>query len=301
MSNKKFSIQITTKNRLDDLKITLKSIEVLLEHKNVECVICDDGSSDDTSNFIKHYYPNINLHSFSSSQGYLVRRNFMLNNSKSDYAISLDDDAYFLSEKVLETIEGYFNENLLCALLAFRIYWNRNQPDIIFDNTTAYVASGFVGCGHVWRLDAWRQLPDYPEWFRFYGEEHFMSYQLFKYGRQIIYTPEILIHHMVDLKARKKHKDFLNRQRYSLAAGWFTMFLCYPKRQIYRYFVYSLWSQIKRKTLKGNWVATLAIILALFDLFLNSFKFFTNRFRLNLTQFKQYNEIKSSVIYWEPN
>lgn len=301
MCDKKFAIHITTKNRLEELKITLKSIADLIDAENVECVICDDGSTDGTSIYVREYYPKVKLYTFEISSGYLVQRNFMLNNSNADYAISLDDDAYFLSDNILEIIKSNFQNYPKCALLAFRIYWGLKPPESTFDSSAAYITNGFVGCGHVWKIDVWRQLPDYLEWFRFYGEEQFMSYQLFKHGWQIMYTPEILVHHMVDLKARKKHKDFLNRQRYSLAAGWFTIFLCYPKRQLFKYFTYSLWSQIKRKTLKGNWLSSLAIILALFDLFINSNKFLTNRFRLNLQQFKQFNKIDGSVVYWEPN
>jgi hypothetical protein len=29
------------------------------------------------------------------------------------------------------------------------------------------VLQSFVGCGHVWRMDAWRTIENYPEWFIF--------------------------------------------------------------------------------------------------------------------------------------
>ena len=56
-----FSILITTKNRIEDLKYTLLKINHLIQNENVECIICDDGSTDGTSNFIIEKYPKILL------------------------------------------------------------------------------------------------------------------------------------------------------------------------------------------------------------------------------------------------
>ena len=56
-----FSILITTKNRKDDLAFTLSKIKYLLDRKDVVFIICDDGSNDGTSNFLKIAYPNIQL------------------------------------------------------------------------------------------------------------------------------------------------------------------------------------------------------------------------------------------------
>jgi hypothetical protein len=52
------------------------------------------------------------------------------------------------------------------------------------------VLQSFVGCGHVWRMDAWRTIENYPEWFYFYGEEDFASYLLFKKIGSLITCPK---------------------------------------------------------------------------------------------------------------
>ena len=59
--SKKFSILITTKNRLEDLIFTLQKIQHLLDREDLECLICDDGSTDETAIFIKENYPEIYL------------------------------------------------------------------------------------------------------------------------------------------------------------------------------------------------------------------------------------------------
>ena len=51
VSQHTFSILITTKNRKSDLSFTLEKIKYLLEREDVDCIICDDGSSDGTAFF----------------------------------------------------------------------------------------------------------------------------------------------------------------------------------------------------------------------------------------------------------
>jgi glycosyltransferase involved in cell wall biosynthesis len=53
MSVPKFSILITTKDRLSDLQYTLIKIQNLLDRSDVECIMYDDGSIDGTSKYLK--------------------------------------------------------------------------------------------------------------------------------------------------------------------------------------------------------------------------------------------------------
>ena len=53
--NIKFTILITTKNRLEDLIVTLLKINYLLLRDDVACTICDDGSTDGTSSILEGY------------------------------------------------------------------------------------------------------------------------------------------------------------------------------------------------------------------------------------------------------
>ena len=203
-----FSILISTKNRLEDLKITLQKISHLLQRDDVECIIYDDGSTDNTSEFLKEKHQNIQLLTNKKSKGYIYNRNYLLNNCKGKYAISLDDDSNFITENCLEIIEEHFKVNENCGVIACRIFWSKEEPLIIHTNEVVQKVSGFVGCGHIWNIDAWKKIPNYPEWFEFYGEEDFASLQLVKKGLEIHYLPEILVQHRVNVSARKKDKDY---------------------------------------------------------------------------------------------
>lgn len=297
---KKFSILITTKNRLEDLGFTLKKIQNLIDNHVVECVVFDDGSNDGTSNYIRQNYPQIILHSNKTSKGYLYCRNKMLNESKADFAISLDDDAHFITENPLEIIEDFFNRNPKAGLLGFRIFWSKEEPDSEFSNDSSIQMKSYVGCGHVWRMSAWRDIPNYPEWFVFYGEENFASYQLFKKNWEIYYLPKVLVNHRVDIKSRRNDKDYGIRLQRSLRSGWYLYFLFYPVSVIPKKLIYSIWIQFKLKVFKGDFKALTGILLAVLDLFFSIPKIIKNSNRLSLKEYQEYQKIEETRIYWTP-
>lgn len=300
VSSPKFSILITTKNRKEDLAFTLRKIKYLLDNDDVVCLICDDGSTDDTASFLQTTYPDIQLIRNKKSQGLIYSRNRLLNMAATEYAISLDDDAHFITENPLESIAKHFEQNTTCGLIALRIFWGMESPNEILSNEEITRVKGFVGCAHAWRMKAWHDIPNYPEWFVFYGEEDFAAYQLFKKNWEIHYLPEVLVQHRVDIKARKNDKDYRLRLRRSLRSGWYLYMMFYPWREIPRRFTYTLWMQIKNKVLKGDWKATLAIFQALGDLFINLPRLLYKSNRLTTKEFKAYSKLPETKIYWTP-
>lgn len=300
MSNPTFSILITTKNRKDELAFTLSKINYLINDNDIEFTVFDDGSIDGTYEFVKSNFPLIKIHRNPISKGYLFCRNKMLNETKATYAISLDDDAHFVTHNPLESIANHFEQNPACGLIALRIFWGLESPKNTVSNEKTARVKGFVGCGHVWRMEAWKSIPNYPEWFVFYGEEDFAAYQLFKKSWEIHYLPDVLVNHRVDVKARKNNTDYVFRLRRSLRSGWYLYVLFYPWHEIPRRFGYTLWMQIKNKVLKGDWKATLAIMQAMGDLIINLPRLLKHSNRLTQKEFQAYKELPDTKLYWEP-
>lgn len=297
---KTFSILITTKDRIEELKFTLQKITHLIEREDVESIICNDGSSDQISAFVKKNYPKIKLIEHKNSKGLIASRNELLAITNAKYAITLDDDANIMSKKPLEEIEQFFKHNPNCAVIAFRIFWGKKLPNNLNHQLTKKRVKGFVGCGHVWRMDAWRTIPNYPGWFVFYGEEDFAAFQLLKKGWEIYYVPKILVHHRVDLKARKNDKDYRLRLRRSLRSGWYLYFLFYPWKLIPKKFLYTLWIQLKKKVFKGDWKALFAIMQAMGDVLINLPKLLSNSNKLNEKEFREYSKLPNAKVYWTP-
>lgn len=297
MTNKKFSILITTKNRKTDLAFTLNKINYLIENDCVECIVFDDGSSDRTYEFVVANYPKIKIERNLVSKGYLFCRNKMLNETQAEYAISLDDDAHFVTDYPLDIISNYFDKNPSCGMIALRIFWGMILPTDTTTDEMSQRVKGYVGCGHVWRISAWKAIPNYPTWFKFYGEENFASYHLFKKKWEVHYLPTVLVHHRVNLKLRKKNADYIIRLRSSLRSGWYLFFLFYPLQKIPIKIIYSIWIQMKLKVFKGD---LKALILAMVDLICALFKIIKNSCRFTKEEFITYQQLEDTKVYWKP-
>ncbi|MFD2909783.1 glycosyltransferase family 2 protein [Flavobacterium ardleyense] len=298
--SRSFSLLITTKNRLEALKITLHKIDFLLQREDVECLLYDDGSTDGTVKFIETNYPYIKLFKNKTSLGLIHNRNVLLNQCKGDYAISLDDDAHFLSDYVVENIVAYFEAHPNCGVIACRVFWGYEMPLEIQTNELPTRVKGFVGCAHVWNLIAWHDIPNYPEWFVFYGEEDFASFQLFKKQWEVHYVPQLLVQHRVEVKSRKNDKDYAQRQRRSFRSGWYLYFLFYPWNSIPKKIAYTLWMQLKTKIFKRDIRAAKGLGLAILDVIVNFPRLMKESNRITSKEMENYNNLVPTKIYWNP-
>lgn len=300
MTNPTFSILITTKDRKNDLAFTLEKIEHLLARKGVVCIICDDGSSDGTDVFIKAKYPDIQFIQNKTSKGLIYSRNRLLALVETEFAVSIDDDLHFITENPLEVISDFFYKNTKVGVVGFRIYWDTSEPKTTISNEQSSRMQSFAGGAHAFRMSAWFDIPNYPDWFIFYGEENFASYHLFKKKWEVYYLPDVLVNHRVDLKSRKKNIDYVLRLRRSLRASWYLFFLFYPLSIIPRKMGYSIWMQLKLKVAKGEFIVLWAILLALMDLALSMPKIIKKSCRLTMKEYAEYNKIDATKIYWKP-
>lgn len=295
-----FSILITTKNRKKDLAFTLDKIKHLLDRNDVSCMICDDGSTDGTASFLQTNYPEIQLIQNLKSQGLIYSRNRLLSLVRTEFAISIDDDLHFITQNPLEIISDFFNKNPKVGVVGFRLFWSKSEPISTVTIEKSIPMKSYAGGAHAFRIEAWRDIPDYPAWFVFYGEEEFASFNLFKKNWKIQYLPEVLVHHRVDVKSRKSNDDYVIRTRRALRAGWYLFFMFYPIKNIPRKMIYSLWIQFKLKVFKGDFKALQAIVLALVDLVWNMPRVLKNSNRLTEKEYKDYGKLPEAKIYWQP-
>jgi glycosyltransferase involved in cell wall biosynthesis len=296
-----FAIHISTKNRKKDLLYTLTQLQSLMDREDVEVVVFDDGSTDQTFEAVSDGFLKVKLLRNEKTKGYLYCRNQMLNQTRADYAISLDDDAHFLTDGPLEQIQSYFDQNQNCGLIAFRLFWNLEPPKNIQTHELPCQVQAYVGCGHVWRMSSWRDIPNYPEWFEFYGEENIASMHLFKKGWQVHYLPQVLVHHRVDLKKRtQSNNDFAFRYRRSIRSGWYSFLLFFPKPIDLRLVAYSIRTQFQTKIFKGDFKVIIPLFLAVIDLLLAVPKIIKQQNKLSLQEYQKYHKLKADNIYWEP-
>ncbi|MCQ2964934.1 MAG: glycosyltransferase family 2 protein [archaeon] len=123
----KFSIIIAAYNSQEYIKKAIDSIvsQSIGFKDNVEIIIVNDGSYDNTIEIVNEYiekYPNnIRLINNSTNLGVSASRNLGINESKGEFISFLDSDDY-ISNKTLDTVLKTFNNNLDIDLIAIPIY-----------------------------------------------------------------------------------------------------------------------------------------------------------------------------------
>ncbi|CAI0795848.1 Chondroitin polymerase [Serratia grimesii] len=110
MNNPLISVYIPTHNRSEMLKRAVFSV-LNQTYKNVEIIICDDGSSDNTEEVVtslREKYPNIKYLKNETPKGACAARNLGIFSAKGEFVTGLDDDDEFFEER-LEQLHDFFS------------------------------------------------------------------------------------------------------------------------------------------------------------------------------------------------
>ncbi len=195
----KVLIGITTHNRAD---ILMKSIESALaqDYPEKEVAVFDDASTDDTP-LLKERFPNVRWYRAETNEGYLAARNQMMRETDADFYFSLDDDAWFLrGDEVSDGVE-LMNQRPEVAALAYDIL-TPGRPDETKRAAPVHTHM-FIGCGHLLRLSAVREVGYYTPNPGFYGsEEKDLCVQLLDRGYEIMFLPGVHVWHDKSEQAR---------------------------------------------------------------------------------------------------
>lgn len=134
------SIVIPTFNRSVLIKDTLNSV-LKQTYAHWECIIVDDGSTDDTSNVVNDFIKNDKRMKFYRRPNNIPKgpngsRNYGIEMSHGDYIISLDSDDWLLENHIEEKIEVVRDNQDLDAILSKTIMVNDDKEIIKRENRT---------------------------------------------------------------------------------------------------------------------------------------------------------------------
>jgi glycosyltransferase involved in cell wall biosynthesis len=193
------SIGITTHNRSEALRKALRSASSQT-WPNKEIFVIDDASVDATRE-VKREYPSVTWERNEKSRGCRENRNTMMRQSAFDYFVSLDDDAWFLKGDEIEVAVQLMESDLTIGAVAFDILSKSNPYE--HERETPRPVPVFIGCGHVIRLSAARELNYYAKLPCDYGgEEKEFCLRLLSAGYKTIKMPGVHVWHDEEWNAR---------------------------------------------------------------------------------------------------
>lgn len=216
------SIGITTKNRWQDLEITLAKIkEIGLE--SLPMIIFDDASDQTCTFDVASLSSQIQFNRFTESKGLIVRRNQIAQSIQTKYYLSLDDDSYPVSGSLQAAVDfAESQDDLLC--LSFPIYnpTLSEYQNHSLNTKKPYPVKCFVGCGHLLHKEKFLQLGGYREELIHQGEEMEIAARAFQRNWYCYHFPDFLIHHTASNVGRNWHRmDFYGARNNVLWNDWF--------------------------------------------------------------------------------
>jgi GT2 family glycosyltransferase len=223
------AILIVTRNRPEELVITLDKLSCLLDLSLHEVLVFIDGCKQ-TESLIAQY-PWVYWECSAISLGASPARNALYKKAKGTVFIGLDDDAHPLSPDFIAQTQSVFCKDEKIGIIAFQevrgVFLNDQEAlQMAAPKIERYLTNDFVGCGFAIKREVYNQTNGFPVWIDIYGEESCLGIEVLDLGYEIYYDNTIVVNHRVD-----------RLQRINLGRNYFR-FEKQLKNTIYYYLVY---------------------------------------------------------------
>lgn len=197
-------VGIVTHNRAGILPKAIQSV-LSQTYPNLEVAVFDDGSDDGTA-ALRSEFPTLQWYRSEAASGYMQGRNQLMRTASADYYLSLDDDAWFVSDDEIMVAIDHLEANPTVAAVAFDILSpDRPQPVVRAEPRSSAM---FIGCGHVVRISALRETGLYTPSPGLYGsEEKDLCLRLLDLKWDIHLLPGVHVWHDNSMVARNQLKQ----------------------------------------------------------------------------------------------
>jgi len=188
-------ITIATHNRREELARTLGQL-ARLDPPPDEILVCADGCSDGTADFVRENHPQIRLVVHETAQGSIPSRNELAEACAGDVFVSLDDDSYPLDTDFIARVREAFVQAPRLAVLSFAQRSDEFPASLSATDfgQPAFVAS-YANSGAAIRREAFVALGGYPDFFFHAYEEPDFALRCASAGWQVRYEPGLLVRH----------------------------------------------------------------------------------------------------------
>jgi GT2 family glycosyltransferase len=180
----------------------VKSIQSALDqdYANKEVAVFDDASTDSTP-LLRDGFPQVRWQRVEKNVGYLAARNQLMRETDADLYFSLDDDAWFVRGDEISVGVAFMASQNEIAAVAYDILSPDSPKER--DRSAPYTTHCFVGCGHLLRLSAVKEVNFYTPNPGHYGaEEKDLCLKLLDRGHELVYLPGVHVWHAKSEQAR---------------------------------------------------------------------------------------------------
>jgi glycosyltransferase involved in cell wall biosynthesis len=181
------TVVITSKDRKEELRVAVES--AVNQTANIEVLVIDDGSSDGTAEMIRSEFPSVRFYRKESSAGLVVRRNQAAELARAPILISIDDDAEFSTDHVVEQVLPYFQDDRVGAV-GIPFIDVKVDPDRVSqkapDASSLHALFSYIGTAHAIRKDLFLQLGGYRGFFIHQNEEIDFCIRMLDAGKIVV-------------------------------------------------------------------------------------------------------------------
>ncbi len=189
------AVMIATHNRRDDLARTCAVLRTL-EPAPDEVLICADGCTDGTEDFVRGNYPEFQLIVNASSLGSTRSRDHLMRSAQSDIVLSLDDDSHPLERDAIARIRDLFANHPRVAVASFPQRTDESPESLhATDFGPAHFAGTYMNCACAFRRRVFCELGGhYGPFWNAYDEPDF-ALRCAAAGWQVRFDPTVTIRH----------------------------------------------------------------------------------------------------------
>jgi len=186
-------IGITTKDRWDDLTVTLSELK-MKGYEDSETVVIDDGSKQPVPQSLRTAFPKVRFERVDHSLGLVVQRNRLAQMLSSTYYLSLDDDSFPVAGDISDAII-WLEHHPSVAALALHIVQANESIAKLEERGEPFPVQYYIGCGHLLRREQFLELGGYLERLHYFGEEvDFCLKALIKGFSTYAYPAVVILH-----------------------------------------------------------------------------------------------------------
>src|SRR5262245_21285744 len=197
-----FSVMITTKNRLVDLRRTCRALQQL-DPPPLEVLITLDECTPNVMETVKAELPEARLFVNQVGLGSVASRDRMMREARGDLVLALDDDSYPEQLDCMLLIAPIFEHRPKLAVLHFPQRTDEYPETLAQTNFGAeHLTRSFATSGAVLRRANYLQLPGFePRFYHMYEEPDY-GLQCVAAGYDVCFSPIVTIRHYYSGDAR---------------------------------------------------------------------------------------------------